>query len=401
MRILTVGNMYPPHHLGGYEITWRSSVEHLRAAGHEVSVLTTGFRRGTAPQGEEPGVHRELRWYWHEHRFPRIGLRARIALERHNAEVLERQLDNARAHIVCWWAMGGMSLGLIEAVRRRGLPAVGVVGDDWMVYAPNVDAWHRFAARRPLGPPLARAVGLPGNVDLSRSALWLFNSERTRAAALELGLDPRAARVANPGIDAGLFRPAEERPWQWRLACVGRIDPRKGLTLAVDALAELPEAVLQIVGAGDDEHRSELLERARGLGVADRLELREAQRTEVADVYSAADAILFPVLWQEPWGLTPLEAMACGRPVVASGRGGSGEYLRDGDNCLIADPDAGGPALARALERLAGDESLRGRLREGGLATAARFTEEAYNRRIEAALEEVTGRAPAATGGPR
>ncbi|MBA3436388.1 MAG: glycosyltransferase, partial [Thermoleophilaceae bacterium] len=155
MRILTVGNMYPPHHLGGYEITWRSSVEQLRAAGHEVSVLTTDFRRAGVEEGDEPGVHRELRWYWHEHRFPRIGLRARIALERHNAAVLGRQLDNARPDAVCWWAMGGMSLGMIELVRRRALPAVGVVGDDWMAYGPKVDAWHRVAARRPLGGPLA------------------------------------------------------------------------------------------------------------------------------------------------------------------------------------------------------------------------------------------------------
>jgi len=391
--------MYPPHHLGGYEITWRSSVEQLRGAGHEVSVLTTDFRRAGVEEGDEPGVHRELRWYWHEHRFPRIGLRARIALERHNAAVLGRQLENARPDAVCWWAMGGMSLGLIELVRRRGLPAVGVVGDDWMAYGPKVDAWHRVAAHRPLGGPLARAAGLPATVELSRSALWLFNSERTRAAALELGLDPRAARVANPGIDTGLFRPARPRPWGWRLACVGRIDPRKGLELAVDALAELPEAVLRIAGAGDDGHASELLERAHRLGVHDRLELREAPRDQVADVYGAADAVLFPVLWPEPWGLTPLEAMACGRPVVASGRGGSAEYLRDGENCLIADPEAGGGALARALERLAGDEALRGRLRAGGLATAARFSEGDYNRRIEAALEEVAERAPATARG--
>ena len=391
--------MYPPHHLGGYEITWRSSVEHLRGAGHEVSVLTTDFRRAGVRDEDEPGVHRDLRWYWRDHRFPPIGLRARIALERHNADVLDRHLATRRPQAVCWWAMGGMSLGLIEMVRRYGVPAVGMVGDDWMAYAPRVDAWRRVAARRPLGAALARAVQLPASVDLSRSALWLFNSERTRATALALGLDPGAARVANPGIDTGLFRPAAERPWEWRLACVGRIDPRKGLALAIDALARLPEAVLRIAGAGDEVHARELLDRAGALGVRDRLVLREAAREEVVDVYAGADAVLFPVLWEEPWGLTPLEAMACGRPVVASGRGGSAEYLRDGENCLIADPQEGGPALVRALKRLAGDEALRGRLRKGGFATAGRFSEDAYNRRIEAALAEVVERAPQIAGG--
>ncbi len=400
MRILTVGNMYPPHHLGGYEITWRSSVEHLRAAGHRVSVLTTDFVRAGVSGGDEPGVSRELRWYWRDHRFPRLGLGSRIALERHNAEVLDRHLGHERPDAVCWWAMGGMSLGLVERVRRRGLPAAGVVGDDWMVYGPKVDAWLRVAGRGGFGSALARAAGLPASLDLSRSALWLFNSERTRAAALETGLDPRSARVANPGIDTRLFAPAAEHPWEWRLACVGRIDPRKGLTLAVEALAELPQARLRLAGAGDDRHASELLERARALGVSERFELREAARSEVAEVYGAADAVLFPVLWEEPWGLAPLEAMACGRPVIASGHGGSAEYLRDGENCLISPPEDGGAGLARALERLAGDERLRARLREGGLATSNRFTEQSYNERIEVTLDEVAGRRAPSPGGP-
>ena len=57
--------------------------------------------------------------------------------------------------------------------------------------------------------------------------------------------------------------------------------------------------------------------------------------------------VLFPVRWEEPWGLVPLEAMAVGTPVVASGRGGSAEYLRDGENCLLFDVER------RAAGRLA------------------------------------------------
>ncbi len=62
VRVLTVGNMYPPHHLGGYELMWRSSVEHLRASGHEVTVLTTDYRNATPDPAIEEGadVHREL-----------------------------------------------------------------------------------------------------------------------------------------------------------------------------------------------------------------------------------------------------------------------------------------------------------------------------------------------------
>src|SRR3954451_3321322 len=61
VRVLTVGNMYPPHHFGGYELVWRSAVEHLRSRGHEVEVLTTDTDTG-AKEPDPPGVYRELHW---------------------------------------------------------------------------------------------------------------------------------------------------------------------------------------------------------------------------------------------------------------------------------------------------------------------------------------------------
>jgi glycosyltransferase involved in cell wall biosynthesis len=83
--------------------------------------------------------------------------------------------------------------------------------------------------------------------------------------------------------------------------------------------------------------------------------------------------------------------MALGRPVVASGRGGSSEYLRDGENCLIASPEDPA-ALAEAVRRLAGDEALRARLREGGALTAASHTEGVFNEAVLDALSLACGR---------
>jgi glycosyltransferase involved in cell wall biosynthesis len=98
---------------------------------------------------------------------------------------------------------------------------------------------------------------------------------------------------------------------------------------------------------------------------------------------------VFPVRWQEPWGLVPLEAMARGRPVVATGRGGSAEYLRDGENCVLFEADDPA-ALAAAVRRLASDSQLRIRLREDGLATAPSYTEPLFNEAVERALQDET-----------
>jgi glycogen synthase len=101
VRVLGVGNLYPPHDQGGgYEAVWHGANEALRANGHEVRVLTTDHL--VAGREDRPGadVHRELRWYWEDHEFPKRPLRDVVALERHNAAVLRQHLD--RVDLVAW-----------------------------------------------------------------------------------------------------------------------------------------------------------------------------------------------------------------------------------------------------------------------------------------------------------
>jgi len=380
--------MYPPHSLGGYEVTWRQAVEHMREQGHTVRVLTSDFHRPEVGDPDAGDVHRELRWYWHDHDFPAKGVRERVRLERHNLAVLDRHLADLRPDAVSWWAMGGMSLGLIEAVRARGLPAVGEVGDDWMAYGPRVDGWQRLLRRAgPAAPALARAARLPGRPDLSAAALWQFNSARTMATSVaSAGLDPGRAEVLHPGIDPDQFEPGPPRPWSGRLACVGRLDPRKGVDTVIRALPGLDGITLRVVGGGDESHRRELEILARRLDVSSRVSFDELPPGQVAEAYREADALVFPVTWEEPFGLVPLEAMACGTPVLATGTGGTAEYLRDGSNCLLFGPgDADG--LTAAVRRLAEDERLREGLRAGGLETAPRYSVAGFVAGVREALE--------------
>lgn len=390
MRILTVGNMYPPHHLGGYELMWESWVRHARRAGHEVEVLTTDHREDGIGVPDPPGVSRTLRWYWRDHAFPRLGPAARLRLERHNLSELSRRLESpSPPEAVCWWAMGGMSLSLLEWARRAGVPATAVVVDDWLVYGPGVDAWQRAMGRRRTLARLAeRLTKIPTGFDIDACARWLCVSERVRDRARAEGLSLPDAEIVNAGTDPDAFPAAPAAPWDWRLLYVGRIDPRKGIATAIRALASLPEATLTIVGDGDRSHRDDLGELVAEVGVGPRVSFERHPRAELARVYANADAVLFPVQWEEPWGLVPLEAMSVGRPVVATGTGGSGEYLVDGENCLLFRPRDDPGALATAVRRLADDEPLRRRLRTGGLATAERFTEEKFN---SAVLDAVTG----------
>jgi glycosyltransferase involved in cell wall biosynthesis len=394
MRVLTVGNMYPPHHYGGYELVWRSAVEHLRARGDEISVLATDTRTG-ATEPDPPWVHRELRWHLRDGQFERLSLRARIALARHNHRVLERKLVQLRPDVVCWWSMGGLTLTMLDAVRRRNLPAVAFVHDEWLDYGRWADGWFSlFAGRRARLAPLGeRFAGIPATVDFVGAATYVFVSESVRRHALGLGLGPLQTGVAHSGIDQAFLHPAPEDEWRWRLLYVGRLDARKGVDTAVEALAHLPvEARLRLVGGWDAREEGRLRELATRLGVGERVEFAgQRDRDDLIAAYAEADAVVFPVRWREPWGLVPLEAMGRGRPVVATGRGGSAEYLSDGENCLLFDADDP-RGLAAAVRRLASDPDLRASLRQGGFATAPQHTEAVFNAAVQEAVLEIAAR---------
>src|SRR5947209_2071974 len=382
--------MYPPHHFGGYELVWQSAMRHLARHGHEVRVLTTDFTTD-AVEPDDPYVERTLRWYWRDHAFPPLTRRARLALELHNARVLKRALRGFGPDAVAWWSMGGMSLSMLEQVRRAGIPAVAFVHDDWLDYGRHVDGWLRaFRGRARRAAPLVERL-VPTRVDLEHAAHYMFVSETTRRRTAEAGIRPVSSGIAHSGIDPAFLDPAPEREWSWELLYVGRLDERKGVDTAIEALTHLPEARLRVVGGWDAAEEARLQAFADGRGVGARVTFDgQRSRADVRRAYAEADAVVFPVRWEEPWGLVPIEAMARGRPVVATGRGGSGEYLRDGENALLFDAgDA--PALAAAIERLADDPGLRARLREGGLATAPSFTEDVFNAAVAAELERACG----------
>jgi glycosyltransferase involved in cell wall biosynthesis len=410
VRLLAVCNRYPPWSTGGYEVVSSEVTAALRDGGHVVRVLTTrpdpSDRQDcdTAP----PDVHRELSWYWRDGAFPSMGARAVVRLERANAAVLQRHLAELAPDVVIWLGMGGMSMSLIEQVRRAGVPSLGLVGDEWMGYGPRVDRWARrwTGWGRAFSGAAEQLVGVPARIDLDAAARWLFNSEYLLTTARADGRLLEDAAIAPPGIDAALFSPRPAGEWRWRLLYCGRADPRKGIATAIEALPHLPaEASLGIHGDGDREFLSELRALAARLGVSERVRFSRSEHSQVPEAYAAADAVVFPVIWREPWGLVPLEAMATGRPVAASRSGGGpAEYLEDGGNCLQFEPgDAAG--LARALRRLAERAELRAALVAAGRRTAARFSQQAFHERIERELRDLIARdglalPPRATGTP-
>jgi glycosyltransferase involved in cell wall biosynthesis len=374
VRILVLTNMYPPHHLGGYELWCADVVGRWRSSGHEVRVLVSDLRSPGVTISDDPGVRRDLRWYWKDHAFVVPPITERLSIERSNHRVLRDELARFRPDVVSVWHMGGMSLGLLTTVTRAGIPMVFVVHDDWLTYAKGADPWTGGFARHPRLRALAALGGVPTTVEIRSDEVgFCFVSDYIRRRAPDDWPIARSAVIPS-GIDLAGFpaRPSLP-PWRWRLVCAGRVERRKGVHVAVEALRHLPpETTLDVIGPSDDAYAAELRAIAEDVGASGRLSFGTVPRAELAARYADADVLLFPVVWDEPWGLVPIEAMATGTPVVATGTGGSAEFLEDGGNCLLVPPDDA-EAIADAVRRLAGDEPLRERLVDGGRRTAARF----------------------------
>jgi glycosyltransferase involved in cell wall biosynthesis len=158
------------------------------------------------------------------------------------------------------------------------------------------------------------------------------------ASIVPCGVDVRLFAPAGPkeARDAGGDADADGGGGRRRLVVVSRLVERKGIGNVITALPDVPNAELIIAGgperdalSGDAEARR-LVALARQLGVSDRVELRgRVERDRLPPLLRSADAVVC-VPWYEPFGIVPLEAMACGVPVVASAVGGLVDTVVDG-----------------------------------------------------------------------
>jgi glycosyltransferase involved in cell wall biosynthesis len=182
--------------------------------------------------------------------------------------------------------------------------------------------------------------------------------------------------------------------------------PRKGVDTVVRAVGRLRHRQglpvrLLIVGGSDrrpdperDPELARLMGIARDEGVEEAVTLvGRRDRAELATYYSAADAFV-STPWYEPFGITPLEAMACGTPVIGSNVGGIKFTVRDGETGYLV-PASDADAVAERAARICRDPVLRDRLGDAGRRRAhARFTWRRVAGELSAALDRTGPSAP-------
>lgn len=235
-----------------------------------------------------------------------------------------------------------------------------------------------------------------------------------------MGVNHSRIEVVPCGVNVEMFDPfgpAETRTHTYRIMTLGRLVPRKGVDTVIQALGLLDRSGLQnieleVVGSdgtasGTNSEVQRLTQLAEHEGVADRVHFRgDKQRHEIPPLLRSADAVVCTP-WYEPFGIVPLEAMACFTPLVVAQVGGLQDTVVDGVTGIHVPPNDPS-SLAQALERLLPNTDLKrtlgfaGRLRVEELYTwerVAQQTERVYidvlaarlspNRRFTEPLQEV------------
>jgi glycosyltransferase involved in cell wall biosynthesis/phosphoheptose isomerase len=292
------------------------------------------------------------------------------------------QPDVVHAH---FWMSGHAS---VPAARTLGIPVV-------QTFHALGHVKRRYQGEKDTSPPERLEIerGLAAGVDqiVATCTDEVFELVRLGAVSARLTVIPC-------GVDLDRFRPDGPREARAegmaRLLVIGRLVERKGIGNAIEALAQVPGAELVVVGgpdrAGLPRHAEaqRLLGVAREMGVADRVHLRgRVSRDDLPALIRSADAVV-AVPWYEPFGIVPLEAMACGVPVVAAAVGGMVDTVVDhvtGVHVPPRDPER----LAEILRGVLADPGAREAWGRAGVQRARRLYD--WNRIAAATLDVYAG----------
>jgi glycosyltransferase involved in cell wall biosynthesis len=393
MHIALVNQWYPPDY-GGVAVHNSAMARAYTALGHRVTVMTARSAADQLAVADEDGVrvYRVDRWVepCAARRLPLMGKHLRslrhLAYSRTVCALVDRLAEQDSIDIAEYAEINAE--GVFAVLRGTRVPAVV------RCHTPHV------LLRRTAPPhdyPFDSSLIEQAEAALVRraNAVTAPSADLARQVEREMRLRPGRVRVVPNAIDVQEFSPCandDDRPIDGPVTIlhVGRYTCHKGIFVLAEALAHLAaqdpgwtpsgRVPWRVVFAGSDRpvasggsSRARLASFFAAQGLTDRVTLRGfVAQNDLVALYHAADLCVVPSILYESFSYTCLQAMACGRPVVATTMGGIPEVVIDGETGLLV-PPGDAVALAAVLGRLIGDATLRRRLGRAGRERAVRL----------------------------
>ena len=266
--------------------------------------------------------------------------------KRAECRLLSRAIKRFQPEVVYFWNQAGLCFWLPIMACWQGCPqAFFSFGHELCLLADRRMAGWPGPKKRPDPRPAGRDTFLVRGWPVVENQVCHFASEFLRTVAAKNGIPiaPKESLVAHWGIDQSQF-PIVSRP-RWpvkRLLYVGQMIRQKGVHTAIEAVALLakdpPFASLTLTlvgGAYLPDYENDLRKQTAQLGLNGRVIFRgKIPRTELSRVYAEHDALIFPSEWDEPFAITPLEAIASGLAVVGTTTGGSAELFQNRETAM-------------------------------------------------------------------
>ena len=183
-------------------------------------------------------------------------------------------------------------------------------------------------------------------------------SELVRQSFIERGVAPERIEVILPAVDLDYFRPIEKKDDIFRVLAVLTIDPRKGIYYLLQAFekAAIPRSELVIIGATGDRWSRDMLQQFAGRLKNIRVQTADVLKDPLQATYGQASVFVHPAI-EDGFALAVGQALACGRPVIATRQTGASQLITDGQNGYVLEcRDVDG--LVDRLRLLASNESL-------------------------------------------
>jgi len=375
LRILVLNNLYPPQELGGYGRLMHDFTSYLEAAGHAVHVLTSDTAYLAPIREPEASVTRTLQLYgsWKNGRTEELPRDAAVARARQNHATLGAVIESFQPDVAFVGNIDFVAPDIFAPLLARGLPVLHYLANGNPGYAPQDTP----------ASPLYRPVAC---------SRWLADKLRAELPLREVGVIYPGARVDDYRMP---LPPARRR---LHIAYASLVMPYKGAHVLVGALEALAarriDFTCTIAGHSTDPA---FLEQLRGRTQVGSLRGRVhfpgfLQRGRLRALFAKSNVLAFPSVFEEPFGISQVEAMAAGLTVVTSGTGGAREIVEHESSGLCFESEDSA-ALADALAGLPADPGRWQRLAEAGEARAfARFDMRRLAEELEAELHALAAR---------
>ena len=356
MKILVISNLFPPYTVGGYEIRCSEFVKKLGENGYDVVVATSYY--GLKAEKNEDKIYRVFDHGWSKFHSKKHWIRE-CCIKNRDVKHFERILDKEKPDRLLIFSMNGLSRQLFSAVLNCPLEKRFEICDEWIleyreeivdilknVNLPGKNSLEQIK-KNVMAQMAQKRIGVNwqgfNSIGLSFISQDLLDRYKKRQFPVERG------EVIHNYVDLKMFNFKNSRLQgdMVQILVLGQVMEHKGIHTVIESIKILKqkyddkEFLLHVVGgSASDEYLERLNTQIKENNLQDNVKLHGQVKREVAaEFFRDCDIYVFPVIWEEPFAGTLLEAMASGIPVISTFTGGSKEILKDGINALVFEKD--------------------------------------------------------------